>query len=725
LWGGVECTVNRVGDRYFDQLARCGHSARLADVEAIAALGLTAIRYPVLWERTAPDGLDAAEWTWADVRLQLLRERGVEPVVGLLHHGSGPRSTSLTDPGFADALAAYAAAVARRYPWVRRWTPVNEPLTTARFSTLYGHWYPHERDDRSFARALINQCTGIVRAMRAIRREIPGAQLVQTEDLGRTYGTPMLRDQVEFDNERRWLTFDLLCGRVDRSHPLWGYLRYGGISEHELDTLRDEACAPDLVGINHYITSERWLDERLERYTPATHGGNGRQRYADVEAVRVLSEGTAGAVGVLSEAWARYGLPLAVTEAHLGGAREQQLRWLLEVWQAAQALRSCGADIRAVTVWSLLGAHDWHNLVTRDEGRYEPGAFDVRAPRPRPTALARMVRDLALTGTHAHPVLDTTGWWRCDDRLLHSAPRGRARRAPAEPAARALLVAGATGTLGQAFGQICAERQLAHRLVRREEMEMSDASSVAHMLDAVRPWAVVNAAGFVRVDDAEFEDAACHRDNVAAPGVLAEACARHGIPLLTFSSDLVFDGDTEEPYVETAAPAPLNAYGRSKAEAELRVLAALPNALVVRTSAFFGPWDEHNFVTGTLRALRSGLPVEAASDQVVSPTYVPDLVHAALDLLIDGESGVWHLANRGAVTWAELAQRAAELAGLDPTLIVARPTSELGFAAPRPTYSVLGSERGAIMPSLDDALPRYVAARFPVEPAMADQQLHR
>src|SRR3712207_2719887 len=90
----------------------------------------------------------SADWAWADERLGRLRELGITPIVGLVHHGSGPRHTSLIDPAFADGLAAFARAVAERYPWVAYYTPINEPLTTARFSGLYGHWYPHGRDQR-------------------------------------------------------------------------------------------------------------------------------------------------------------------------------------------------------------------------------------------------------------------------------------------------------------------------------------------------------------------------------------------------------------------------------------------------------------------------------------------------------------------------------------------------------------------------------------------------
>ena len=123
LWGGLECTVNRVRDDYFSQLERNGHADRAADLERFAALGIRAIRYPVLWERTAPDGIEKADWSWPDERLPALRDAGVTPIVGLVHHGSGPRHTSLVDPAFAEQLAEYAGAVAAALPLGRRTTP--------------------------------------------------------------------------------------------------------------------------------------------------------------------------------------------------------------------------------------------------------------------------------------------------------------------------------------------------------------------------------------------------------------------------------------------------------------------------------------------------------------------------------------------------------------------------------------------------------------------------
>ena len=141
------------------------------------------------------------------------------------------------------------------------------------------------------------------------------------------------------------------------------------------------------------------------------------------------------------------------------------------------------------------------------------------------------------------------------------------------------------------------------------------------------------------------------------------------------------------------------------------MLGELPSALVIRASAFFGPWDAHNFVTLALAALAERRPFAAADDLVVSPTYVPDLVDAVLDLLIDGERGVWHLANGGALAWADLAEAAAEAAGVETATLERAPSASLGLAAARPRYSVLGTERGALLSPVEYALARYVSER--------------
>lgn len=714
LWAGVECTVNRVGDDYFDQLERGGHSVRIRDLERLAELGVRTFRYPVLWERIAskPDGYD---WSWSDERLSHLKRLGITPIVGLLHHGSGPRDTDLLDPAFPKKFSDFATAVARRYPWLEFYTPINEPLTTARFSCLYAHWYPHLRDARKFADALLYQCRAIVLAMKAIREVNPRAQLIQTEDVGRTYSTRTLTYQAEFENERRWLTFDLLSGRLRPQTPMWDYFIWLGVEEKQLTYFLDNPCPPDVLGINYYITSERFLDDRLTRYLTDHHGGNGRHRYADVEAVRVRSEGVAGPKSIIKEVWERYHLPLAITEAHLGCTREEQLRWFKEIWSSASELREGGIDVKAVTAWSAFGAFNWRSLLTCEDGSYESGLFDLRSPSPRPTALAKMIQPLAIGLDYDHPVLDSVGWWRRLDRFSYPPVNERDPGVSTNvqgittrgSASRPLLITGGAGTLGRAFAKICERRGIAYRLLVRSDMDIADLASVETAINAYEPWGIVNAAGYVRVDEAEREAQKCRRENVDGAVNLAEQCARRDLSFVTFSSDLVFDGLKTAPYVESDPTAPLNVYGQSKADAEKLVLDCLPDALIIRTSCFFGPWDQFCFSYAVMESLSDGKVFCAATDQFISPTYVPDLVNATLDLLIDGESGLWHLANSGSLSWEEFALEIAERSGFAARLIRGVPMNTLGSIAIRPTFSSLGSERASIMPNLDDALNRY------------------
>ena len=420
LWGGLECSVVQIGPTLRDQFRETGHHDRIGDLEAAASLGLARLRYPVSWERIAPGEPGACDWSWHDERLAELRRLGIAPIAGLIHHGSGPGYTCLLDEELPEKLAAFAGQAARRYPWVTDWTPINEPLTTARFSGLYGHWAPHQASEGAFLRMLALQCRAIQRAMQAIRAEIPQARLVQTEDLGRTFATARLQYQAEYENERRWLSLDLLLGRVDEAHPFHLRLRHAGVPQATLEALRDGVAEPLVLGFNHYVTSERYLDHRTALYPAHTHGGNGRDAYADTEAVRVPAvEGQTGWLPRLREAAARYpGRKLAVTEAHIGCPDEaEQVRWLAECWQAIGTLRRDGTDLQAMTVWTLFGAVDWCSLMTRRRNRYEPGSFDISGPAPRRTRLGDAVHSLGHRGFIADEAASSPGWWRRPDRF--------------------------------------------------------------------------------------------------------------------------------------------------------------------------------------------------------------------------------------------------------------------------------------------------------------------
>jgi dTDP-4-dehydrorhamnose reductase len=420
VWGGIECSYNRVRSKYFDQLQYSNHYNRTEqDISLFADLGITTMRYPVIWERLQPRMDVSVDWTSVDKGLAALRSRDIKPIAGLMHHGSGTRYADVTSPDFPLYLSKFAKLVAERYPWVEYYTPVNEPLTTARFCGLYGLWHPHKRNDRAFVKILLNELKGIVLSMKEIRSVNPNAKLVQTEDLAKIYSTQFMSYQAKFENSRRWLTFDMLSGKLKPGHPMWNYFRKYVADESELYFFVDNPCSPDIIGLDYYPTSERYLDENLTKYPQHYHGHNHRHHYADVEAVRVPLQEPFGPTVLLNEVWERYHLPMAVTEVHIHCDPDNQIRWFSEIRHACLELIKLGADVRALTTWAMLGSYGWNRLLTSPGGDYEPGAFDLSAGSAVITPLGDYLKKISVDQEFIHPATLGLGWWQHPSRYLY------------------------------------------------------------------------------------------------------------------------------------------------------------------------------------------------------------------------------------------------------------------------------------------------------------------
>ena len=559
IWGGAEYTIVRIKDSIHDQLSLSGHEERPEDLNLFADLNVKTIRYPLLWEKYV---IDKKRFFFIhDQRLERLRELGIKPIAGLLHHGSGPFFTNLDDINFPFLLAEYAGTIAERYPWIEFYTPVNEPLTTARFSGLYGIWYPHKKDDLSFSRMLLNQIKGIILSMQSIHAINPQAKLIQTEDICRIRSTKELKYQADFENSRRWLTYDLLLGLVNKNHPLWFNLIDVGINEQELEFFIQNSIKPYICGFNYYVTSERYLDHRKSIYPHIFHGGNSVQSYADVETVRANIPEKINSGELLREAWTRYHLPLALSEVHMSCTREEQLRWMNEAYQTGMEIKAEGIDFRAITAWSFFGSFDWNSLLRQKNKNYESGIFDIRSGVPRATALAEMIKSLNSGEKYQHNLLMVPGWWRRIDRFVYKAendsvclvkdkddiPNKNINIAP-------LLIIGARGSLGSAFAKICESRGIIYYLTERSELDIASEESVNRILYNTKPWGVINAAGFTRIDEAENSFNRCFRENTLGPGILAHACKVMGIKFVTFSSDQVFNGKKKNHTLKVTAP---------------------------------------------------------------------------------------------------------------------------------------------------------------------------
>jgi dTDP-4-dehydrorhamnose reductase len=251
-----------------------------------------------------------------------------------------------------------------------------------------------------------------------------------------------------------------------------------------------------------------------------------------------------------------------------------------------------------------------------------------------------------------------------------------------------IAVLGANGQLGSTFVR---SLNYSCHAVTRDELDLEDSASIEPWVRATNPELVINCAAYTAVDAAEADPGIARKVNAVAVGALAEATARHGAGLVTFSTDYVFDGTKATGYVESDQPNPLNVYGRTKLEGEQLAQAADPDALVVRTSWLLSS-THHNFLTTMLELMAKG-EVSVVNDQRGRPTFVDDLVPAVLSATAAGVSGILHLTNQGETTWFGLAREIAVLAGFDPDLV--KPTTSAGLDRPalRPKNSVLDSER--------------------------------
>ncbi len=386
IWASPEPTVARVGAfTYRDQLAETGHEGRPGDIELLGSLGVAATRYPVLWEKTAPGDPAQADFGWARPRLERLRELGIEPIVTLLHHGSGPPQTSLLDPEFPELLARYAATVAKAFPWIRRWTPINEPLTTARFSTLYGNWYPNRRDDdAAFGHAIAHEALGMLLAMDAIRGHVPDAEFVITEDLqGFTARDASVADFVRHKGLRSFLSVELVMGRVVPGHDMYDYLvDTCGVARALLERIAVRAWSPDIVGWNYYPNSER----ALARSADGSIVNEPARLYAPISPLPLLRA-----------AHERLGLPFGLSEVHIDGDERTRVSWLNARLADLTVLASEGLPVRMLGVWAAFGMVDWASLLTERAGYAEDGIFTFAGPDgvPQETAVARSVREMS------------------------------------------------------------------------------------------------------------------------------------------------------------------------------------------------------------------------------------------------------------------------------------------------------------------------------------------
>lgn len=373
---GIECSYPTIeGGRWRrDQMAATGHYRRWeTDLQLCVDLGLGHLRYgpPLHLIHLGPERYD---WCFTDLVMARMRELGVTPIVDLCHFGLPNWLENFQNPEVPDALSAYAAAFARRYPWVRFYTPVNEMYVCAKLSALHGVWNERRSDERSFLTAVRHMVRASTLMMQAILRERADAVFVNSES-GELYQAaspaPEIVRIAEFENQRRFLTLDLLY-----AHPVSGimraYLCDNGMPDEEYAWFMSRKTPPRaILGVDYYLWNEQLIDTA------------GRPR--------ALGE-LFGWYVVASQYWARYRRPMMHTETNHLDAREAP-RWLWRQWHNVQLIRRAGVPVVGFTWYSLTDQVDWDIGLSEALGNVNPvGLFDLnRDPRPVAQAYKHLI----------------------------------------------------------------------------------------------------------------------------------------------------------------------------------------------------------------------------------------------------------------------------------------------------------------------------------------------
>ena len=235
------------------------------------------------------------------------------------------------------------------------------------------------------------------------------------------------------------------------------------------------------------------------------------------------------------------------------------------------------------------------------------------------------------------------------------------------------------------------------------QLDASDLDAAARVLHARRPEVVYYPAGFTWVDGCERDPARARSANLDQPLNLARVALELGARFVSFSTDYVFDG-VNGPYTEESPVNPLSVYGRAKLDAERALAEELGDSVLsVRTSWVFGPERQgKNFAYQLVKTLSQARPLPCPSDQISSPSYGPDVARAVIALVDQGRSGLVHVVGPEVMDRVAFARSIAIAFDLDPDLIVAKTTEELGQTTPRPLNG------GLLTPRLDQWLPRAI-----------------
>jgi dTDP-4-dehydrorhamnose reductase len=270
------------------------------------------------------------------------------------------------------------------------------------------------------------------------------------------------------------------------------------------------------------------------------------------------------------------------------------------------------------------------------------------------------------------------------------------------------LITGGAGQLGRDLARLLPDSYAPNK----EELSVAVVDKLRAEIVRIGAGTVFNCAAYNAVDQAELEPELARAVNAEGAANVARACRLEGSRLVHFSTNFVFDGTADGPYTEADPPAPLNVYGRSKREGEIRVLAELPEALIVRSSGLFGLGGSAvkggSLPDRLLARAEAGEALAVVADQRLNPTFTGHLARASIAAAASGASGVLHLVAAGCCSYHEFAVELIRVAGIDVEVeAIATPPS----GAVRPRNGCLGSLRAEPLPSWREGLASYWQSR--------------
>ena len=384
---GIECSAPVIaGGLRRDELLLTDHWNRVEqDLDLVVELGITHLRYGIPFHVVARDPV-AFDWTWTDAAMAAIAERPIEPIVDLLHFGLPDDIRAVGDPRLIDRYRTYVRAFADRYPWVRWYTPVNEPYITALHSARLGWWNEQLTTHDAFVAAIANVAACAVIGTRIIRERRPDAIFVQSDAADSLRpAEPAAAEMARFREERELLGFDLTYGRPP-SDEMQAWLFANGLTPAQLEWFMEHGSSEGaIVGLDYYPNNERLvLADGTE--APDQRGGFAAigRRYHE-----------------------RYGRPIMLAETNTSS--DLAVSWLEDTWNETVELAESGVPVAGYCWYSLTDQVDWDTCLREANGTVNSfGLVDLdRARRPVAALYERLARETRLTGVPAFTFADS------------------------------------------------------------------------------------------------------------------------------------------------------------------------------------------------------------------------------------------------------------------------------------------------------------------------------